>query len=54
MQVMKLKNIKVNNPYLKLPQECYSRVNPSPLIKPFLIHANKSVANMLNIDMDWA
>ena len=52
MQIMKLKNIELNNPYLELPQECYSRVNPSPLVKPFLIHTNKSMANILNIDED--
>ncbi len=49
---MKLNKIKLTNPYLNLPQECHDRVNPSPLVKPFIIHANKSVAKMLNIDAE--
>ena len=48
---MKLKNIKLTNPYLELPSLCYDRVNPTPLQKPFLIHANQEVADMLGIDI---
>ena len=48
---MKLKNIKLTNPYLELPALCYDRVNPAPLNKPFLIHANQEVADMLGIDI---
>ena len=47
---MKLNELKLTNPYLELPAECYDRVAPSPLEKPFLIHANKDVAKILNID----
>jgi len=47
---MKLNEIKLTNPYLQLPQECHDSVVPSPLIKPFLIHANQAVAKMLGID----
>jgi uncharacterized protein YdiU (UPF0061 family) len=47
---MKLNEIKLTNPYLQLPQECHDRVEPSPLVKPFLIHANQAVAKMLHID----
>ena len=47
---MKLNELKLTNPYLGLPDECYDRVVPSPLTKPHLIHANKAVANILNID----
>ena len=48
---MKLKNIKLTNPYLELPSLCYDRVDPTPLQKPFLIHANQEVADMLGIDI---
>ncbi|MCF6205602.1 MAG: YdiU family protein [Sulfurovum sp.] len=47
---MKLNELKLTNPYLKLPQECHDRVKPSPLNEPFLIHANPSVAKLLDID----
>ena len=49
---MKLNKLKVRNPYLNLPAECYDKVIPTPLIKPYLIHANKEVAKMLEIDED--
>ncbi|WP_295420816.1 YdiU family protein [Sulfurovum sp.] len=49
---MKLNEIQLTNPYLSLPQECHDRVEPSPLVKPFLIHANEAVAKMLDIDAD--
>ena len=49
---MKLKQIKLTNPYLTLPQECYTQVKPTPLKKPFLIHANPQVAKILDIDSD--
>ncbi len=48
---MKLKHIKLTNPYLELPELCYNRVEPTPLKKPFLIHANQEVADMLGIDI---
>ena len=48
---MKLKNIKLTNPYLELPSLCYDRVDPTPLQKPFFIHANQEVADMLGIDI---
>ena len=47
---MKLNELKLTNPYLGLPDECYDRVAPSPLTKPHLIHANKAVSKILNID----
>ncbi|TNF44671.1 MAG: YdiU family protein [Epsilonproteobacteria bacterium] len=47
---MKLNELKLTNPYLKLPEECYERVAPTPLIKPHLIHANPDVAEVLGID----
>ena len=50
---MKLKDIKLTNPYLELPALCYDRVNPSPLNKPFLIHANQNLADILGIDISY-
>jgi len=47
---MKLNELHVTNPYLKLPAECYDRVTPTPLDEPFLIHANTDVAKVLDID----
>ncbi|MGB5506382.1 MAG: YdiU family protein [Sulfurovum sp.] len=47
---MKLNELKLTNPYLELPEECYDRVTPTPLIRPHLIHANKDVAKVLDID----
>lgn len=47
---MKLNELKLTNPYLKLPAECYDRVAPTPLVEPYLIHANKDVAKVLDID----
>lgn len=47
---MKLKELKLTNPYLQLPQLCYDRVKPSPLVDAHLIHANPSMADILGID----
>jgi len=47
---MKLNELTLTNPYLSLPAECYDRVAPSPLNKPFLIHANEPLALELGID----
>ena len=49
---MKLNEIKLTNPYLSLPDECHDRVNPAPLNEPFIIHANESVAELLDIDKE--
>ena len=49
---MKLNEIEVTNPYLALPELCYTRVKPTPLKKPFLIHVNESVAQDLDIDKE--
>jgi len=48
---MKLQELKLTNPYLELPLLCFDRVKPSPLTKPFLIHANSAVAEELGIDI---
>jgi len=47
---MKLNELKLTNPYLELPDECYDRVTPTPLIRPHLIHVNADVAQELGID----
>jgi len=49
---MKLNEIKLTNPYLKLPEECYTRVGPTPLKKTFLIHVNEEMAKVLDIDTE--
>ena len=49
---MKLNEIKLTNPYLELPQECFTRVKPTPLENVFLIHANEAVAALLDIDIE--
>ncbi len=49
---MKLEALKLTNPYLELPAECHDRTEPSPLNKPFLIHANEPLAEQLGIDKE--
>ena len=48
---MKLTEMKLTNPYLKLPELCYNRVDPAPLNKAFLIHSNQKLADMLGVDI---
>ena len=47
---MKLNELTLTNPYLKLPAACYDKVTPTPLVEPYLIHANTDVAKVLEID----
>lgn len=47
---MKLNEITLTNPYLNLDKKCYDKVAPAPLFNPHLIHVNKDVAKILNID----
>ncbi len=49
---MKLNELKVDNPYLKLPKNFYDFVNPAPLNRAYLISANKEVAKLLDIDKE--
>jgi uncharacterized protein YdiU (UPF0061 family) len=49
---MKLNELKLTNPYLDLPTECYDKVIPSPLLKPHLIHSNIDVVKELGIDIN--
>jgi uncharacterized protein YdiU (UPF0061 family) len=47
---MKLNEIQLTNPYLKLTEEFYDKVLPTPLKNPHLIHVNPDVAKALGID----
>jgi uncharacterized protein YdiU (UPF0061 family) len=47
---MNLNEIQLINPYLGLPPLCYDKVEPTPLKKPFLIHANLALAKELDLD----
>jgi uncharacterized protein YdiU (UPF0061 family) len=49
---MKLEALSLNNPYLQLPALCHDRAQPSPLHKPYLIHANPKLAKELKIDLE--
>ncbi|MFT7823385.1 MAG: protein adenylyltransferase SelO [Sulfurimonas sp.] len=49
---MKLNEIQLANPYLKLPSLCYDRVKPTPLVEAYLIHANPALAEALEIDRE--
>ena len=49
---MKLDEIELTNPYLELPPLCFDRVEPTPLKKPFLIHANKDMAKELGLALE--
>ena len=47
---MHLKTTQLHHPYLQLPPLCFDKVSPTPLRDPYLIHANKEVAKLLDID----
>ena len=47
---MKLNQLTPTNPYLALDTTFYQKVSPTPLNKPFLIHANVDIAKILGID----
>lgn len=47
-----LDKIEVTNPYLALPDIFYTSVKPDPLIDPYLIHANHTMAERLGIDKE--
>ena len=49
-ETKKLNEIAVSNPYLSLDAEFYDKVQPTPLVKPHLIHVNRTVAKQLGID----
>jgi len=49
---MKLSNLKLTTPYLKLDSIFYDEVEPTPLAKPFLISASQDAAKLLGIKED--
>ncbi|HIC42836.1 MAG TPA: SELO family protein, partial [Sulfurimonas sp.] len=51
---MKFSNLKLTNPYLNLKPIFYTKVDPTPLDKPFLISTSHNAAKLLGIDEDLA
>ncbi|WP_373036778.1 YdiU family protein [Sulfurimonas sp.] len=49
---MKISQLKVTTPYLKLDLVFFDLVEPTPLKKPFLISASKDAAKLLGVDED--
>ncbi|NOQ31597.1 MAG: YdiU family protein [Helicobacteraceae bacterium] len=49
---MKKETIKLTSPYLKLPELFYHKVDPTPLLKPFLISKNSELLKELGIDVN--
>jgi len=51
---MKFSNLKLKVPYLNLSSIFYSKVDPTPLDKPFVISSSQSCAKLLGVDEDLA
>ncbi|MDF1882422.1 YdiU family protein [Sulfurimonas sp. SAG-AH-194-C21] len=49
---MKFSNLKLSTPYLKLDSAFYTKVEPTPLDKPFVISTSASAAELLGVDED--
>jgi len=49
---MKLSNLKLTTPYLELDPIFYDKVDPTPLVKPYLISASQDAAKLLGVDED--
>ena len=49
---MKFSNLKLTNPYLEHDSVFYTKVDPTPLDKPFLISTSQDAAKLLGIDED--
>ncbi|MDQ7067582.1 MAG: protein adenylyltransferase SelO family protein [Sulfurimonas sp.] len=49
---MKFSNLKLTTPYLELDSPFYTKVEPTPLKRPFLISASQDAAELLGIDED--
>jgi uncharacterized protein YdiU (UPF0061 family) len=47
---MKLSDLQLTSDYLALDPLFYHEVTPAPLTNPYLIHANKEAADLINID----
>ncbi len=49
---MKFSNLKLTSPYLEHDPVFYTRVDPTPLDKPFVISTSQSAAKLLGVDED--
>ena len=49
---MKLSQLKLTTPYLKLDPIFFDEVEPTPLNDPFIISASKDAAKLLGVDED--
>lgn len=51
---MKFSNLKLTTPYLNLNSIFYSKVEPTPLHKPFIVSTSQDAAALLGVDEDLA
>ena len=51
---MKFSNLKLTTPYLDLPAPFYDKVEPTPLLQPFIISTSQDAAKLLGVDEDLA
>jgi len=49
---MKFSDLKLTTPYLELDALFYDKVEPTPLVKPFLIAVSQDAAELLDIEED--
>ncbi len=49
---MKFSNLKLTTPYLELEAPFYTKVEPTPLDKPFIISTSQDAAKLLGVDED--
>lgn len=49
---MKFSNLKLITPYLDLPALFYDKVEPTPLVKPFVLSTSQDAAKLLGVDED--
>ena len=49
----KINNWQLENSYVELPWQFYTRINPTPVRKPILIIFNIELANSLGIDLNF-
>lgn len=50
MTLRTLENLQINNRFARLPQDYYSRVQPTPLHDPALLHFNTDAAALIDLD----
>ena len=49
---MKFSNLTLTTPYLDLSPTFYSKVDPTPLHKPFVVSTSQDAAKLLGVDED--